>query len=283
MREKSEELRTRFRIDKIRRIVDSFYESLPHPHDFHPSVADICWIPEVQKTIINGTDEKFEACEADTRARLPKLSATLLEERRNFFLTLLPQDSPTVKHLSLATTMFDCEKCVGRGMRIEKTLSHTCKSHGWDCPGEMRFKNLPSKHIAKVFYDEARLPWDSGYSEYRYSEGLSNLAREIVLECGEDPDTITTKEMNKKHLRFVCFRENGAITVLSWDRVLYSRFNRTASPCRFLQPCELPEYQPDPMKYGPHRRDWGCLRCWGIDSNWRHVRFRDLKGHLGIS
>ena len=53
------------------------------------------------------------------------------------------------------------------------------------------------------------------YSEYKYSEKHSHLVREIVLECGEDPDTITTKEMNKKDLRFARFQLNGRIKVLS--------------------------------------------------------------------
>ena len=280
MRIKSEEVRTRSRIDKIRRIIDSFYGSLPHHHDFRPSVADICWIPEMQKTIISGTDEEFEACEADTRARLPELSATWLEERRNFFVALLPQDSPTVEHLSLTTTIFDCKKCWDKGMRIEKALSHTCECWGWEHLDERHFKKIPSKHIAKVFYDEARSPWDSGYSEYKYSEKRSHLVREIVLECGEDPDTITTKEMNKRHLRLACFQPNGMIKVLSWYEVLNSRAAGFSTPCRFLQPYELPEYTPDPATDREGRYQWGCLRCWRVDPGWRRRRFDHLKGHL---
>ena len=167
-------------------------------------------------------------------------------------------------------------------MRIDKALSHTCRWF-WSPPWETRFKKLPGKHIAKVFHDEAHPPWDSGFSEYKYSERLSNLVRETVLECGEDPDTITTKEMNKKHLRFACFGKEGVITVLSWYGVLRSRDCQATAPCRFLQPYELPEYRPDPTTDGTHLEDWGCLRCWGVDSNWRHVRFNPLKGHLQTS
>ena len=280
MREKSEEVRTRSRIDKIRRIVDSFYGSLPHPHDFCLSVADICWIPEIQKTIIDGTDEEFEAREADTQARLPELSATWLEERRSFFLTLLPQDSPTVEDLSLATTIFDCEKCGDKGMHIGKAISRTCERWGWGHLDERHFKRIPSKHIAKVFFDEARSSWDSGYSEYKYSEKRSHLVREIVLECGEDPDTITTKEMNKKDLRFACFQPNGMVKVLSWYEVLDSRVAGDNTPCRFLQPYELAEYRPDPATDSDHHYQWGCLRCWRVNSNWRRRRIDPLKGHL---
>ena len=117
------------RIDRIGVVVDSFRFSLPHPRDFCPSEADLCWIPEVQKTIIGGTDEEFQDCEADLRSRIPELTAAWLEERRRFFLHLLPQDSPGLEHLSLVTTLFDCMRCDEFGMRIENALSHRCSDY----------------------------------------------------------------------------------------------------------------------------------------------------------
>ena len=163
--------------------------------------------------ISNGTDEEFEACEADIRSRIPELSATLLEERRQLFLALLPQDSPNVEHLSLATTMFDCMRCKKSGMRIEKALSHGCRRN--------RSKELKSmRPSARVIfeYEPTNSAWGPG-AEFKYSKHLSNLVREVVLKCGEDPDSITTKEMNKKHHRFACFHSTRGVTrvtVLSW-------------------------------------------------------------------
>ena len=119
----------------------------------------------MQKTIISGTDEEFEAHEADTQAQLPELSATWLEERRNFFLTLLPQDSPTIEDLLLVMTIFNCKKCKVKDMDIEKALSNTCTDWSLDNVDKRHSKKIPSKHIAKVFYDGACSPWDSGYSE----------------------------------------------------------------------------------------------------------------------
>ena len=203
MSKKSEEVRCWSRIGTIRRSVDSFYESLPHPRDFHPSVADVCWILEVLKIIISGTDEEFEACEADTGTRLSELAATWVEERRNLFLTLLSRDSPILEHLSLATTSLIARNAVIT-VNVSKKLFHIHAGAG-------------TGTFAKVFNDEARLPWDPGRSEYKYSEWLSNIVREIVLECGEDPDTIPTKEVIRKHLRF---GTNGLIEVLSWYQVV---------------------------------------------------------------
>lgn len=210
--------RYRFRIGKIGKIVESFRLSLPHPHDFSPSQADICWLPEVKKAIVDGTDKEFQDCKSDIRSRIPELSATWLEERRKFFLELLPQESPSLEHLSLATTLFDCTKCRKFGMHIEDALSHRCRLY-FGAEYTAKFSNITG---ANTFHHDVGAPWNSGVAEYRYSAELSAIAREIVLECGENPDTITTQEMNKKHHRFVRF-EGEAINVLSWLQAVSSK------------------------------------------------------------
>jgi len=219
MRRESERINAEFntarwrgRIAKVQKIVDSFRFSLPHPYDFSPSTADICWIQEVRKAIIDGTDEEFQDREADIQLRIPELSATWLEERRKVFLQLLPRKPPSLEHLSLATTLFDCLECHKFGIRIEEALSHRCRYHH-DNECREKFSSVDS---ANVFHYDVRAPWDSGLAKYRYSAQLSALVKEVVLECGENPDTITTKEMNRKHHRFACFGRDGTIRVLSW-------------------------------------------------------------------
>jgi len=221
MREESIRIRARLdagrcesRIGKIEAIADSFRLSLPHPHDFSPSSADVYWIPEVRKTIVDGTDEEFRECEADLRSRIPELSAAWLEKRQKVFLGLLPQDSPTLKHLSLATTLFDCVNCRTFGLRIEGALSHRCYHYDYGHEHRASFTNAAS---AGAFFMRARTPWDSGLAKYEYSAKLSALVREVVIQCGEDPDTITTKGMNRKHHRFARFgRRDGMIAVVNW-------------------------------------------------------------------
>jgi len=204
------------RIAAVERVVDSFRFSLPHPHNFSPSTADMCWIPEVQKAIIDGTDEEFQDCEADLRSRMPEISAVWLEERRRFFLQLLPQDSPNMEHLSLATTLFNCVKCDGFGMHIEDALSHYCRTCIYGSEYKANFSSVAS---ANAFHGT---PWDSRFAEYEYSAKLSAIARTVVVQCGENPDTITTREMNRKHHRFACFARDGTITVLNWLQVVSS-------------------------------------------------------------
>ena len=294
--------RCQSRIERVGTVFDSFRFSLPHPHDFCPSAADVRWIPEVRKAIIDGTDEEFQDCEADLRSRIPELSVSWLEERRKFFLQLLPQDSPSLEHLFLATTLFDCPHCRGSGLRIEGALSHSCYNYFYGREHRAGFANAAS---AGAFYNQAGNPWDSGIAKFQYSAELSVLVREVLIECGEDPDTITTQEMNRRHHRFACFGRDGAITVLNWSEAVswgpfatrsrglpashcqfeHKRRYPRDVPCRLLRPDELPEYVPQPKEQ--MGGVWGCLHCWGAGESearqWRCKWFIDIKDHLASS
>ena len=214
---KRNDARWRGRKATVERIVDSFRFSLPHLHDFAPSTPDICWIQEVRNTIVNGTDKEFQDREAEIRSRIPELSATWLEERRRFFLQLLPQNSPSPEHLFLAITLFDCMRCHSLGMRIEEATSPVCRLRY----GDERKAELPIINSTN-FFDNVGAPWDLGFAKYGYSTQLSAFVSEIVLECGENPDTVTTKEMNQKRYRYVCF-DAGQINVLNWLQAVSPR------------------------------------------------------------
>ena len=206
------------RVSQVMEIASSFRFSLPHPHDFYPSAADICWVPEVLKALVDGTDVEFQDCIADIRSRISELSAAWLEERRKVFLQLLPQGSPTVEHLLLATTLFDCVSCHKFGMRTEAALSHHCRF-----PYDHKFgANLSTAGSAQFYRHDVGSPWNSGLAEYKYSAALAAITREILLECGENPDTITTQEMNGKCHRFARFDTDGTIHVLNWAEAVSS-------------------------------------------------------------
>lgn len=224
MREKSRSVhvqltsaRCRSRVDQVKEIASSFRFSLPDPHDFSPSTADICWIPEVRKAVVDGTDEEFHDCIVDIRSKISELSAGWFEERINFFMRLLPQDPPTQGHLSLATTLIDCTRCRKVGMHIEEALSHHCCFH-YNDGFKAQFSNVTCAH---VYYSTVGSPWNSGLAEYRYSTELASLTRDLLLECGENPNTITVREMNRRNHRFVRF-DSSRITVLNWVEAVSS-------------------------------------------------------------
>jgi hypothetical protein len=148
--------------------------------------------------------------------------------------------------------------------------------------------------------------WNYGPAEFKYSAESAALAREIILECGEDPDVISTQEMNKKHHRFVCF--DRTIDVHNWSQVVshgadlpldgltphlclvqFDHKRRGAQGqyrYRLLRPDELPEYGPDPGNLWGSHWHWGCLRCWGTVSGrpeWYDKNFEKMKHHLASS
>lgn len=185
-------------------------------------------------------------------------------------------------------------------MRIEDAVSHCCRKHsrndGYGGEHRAGFSNAAS---AGRFYNLAGAPWDS--SKYEYSAGLSAVVRGVVVECGENPDTITTQEMNQKHHRFVSSGMPGIITVLNWSEAVGSRGNPSlddlTSPvprrqfehkryhkgilCRFLRPDEVPELVPEPEG---ERRIWACLRCWRVGEpdgdEWHRGPLSTVKDHL---
>jgi hypothetical protein len=95
-------------------------------------------------------------------------------------------------------------------MRLRAVLSHSCRYY------HVSKVEFPNKH---TFYSRAGSPWDPEASEFEYSADLSAVVRAIVLECGENPDTITVQEMNGKHHRFGHFGRD-TVSVLNWLQVV---------------------------------------------------------------
>ena len=204
------------RLEQVGEIVDTFRFSLPHPDDFHPSRADVCWRQEVREVIVDGTDQEFENCKLDIQSKISEWSATWLEERRKALLGVLPQASPTIEHLSLATTLFSCTTCSWRDsvhMHIDDALTHHCSHCEWSGGLQEMFPNQNSR---AVYRKTVGTPWNSGLGRYQYSANDAKLVRVVLLECGENPEIITTQEMNRKHHRFASFESDGKITVISW-------------------------------------------------------------------
>ena len=294
MRVEPRDERCKSRVAGVRKIVDSFRFSL-HPYDFSPSTADVCWIPNVREAILDGTDEEWQRCEADLPARIPELSAAWLEKRRKVFLGLLPHGSPNPEDLSLVTTLFDCTECSEFGMRIESAISHSCR---YDIGDKARSSGVDS---ARSLWKYTGTPWNSGLAKYRYSAELSAIARQIVLECGENPDTITIQEMNGSNHRFVRNEGDRMAYIINWVEAVSSvarlfdypmsdlgsrrqfehRRYRRSRLCRILRSDEFPEYEPQPEN---QRCAWCCLHCWRAGTTeWRRRTLGDIKDHLAQS
>jgi len=201
------------RINGMRMIIENYKRTL-HPHDFCPSLEDICRIPDTRRVIIYGTDEEFDTCAEEVTSGLPELSTQFLEERTAELSALLPFGDRPNDPLSLATAWFNCGPCHRTLMHGNDALEHQClRSRGpypGEAPGETTFDIcVPGQS------------WCSGTSRFTFSKVASAFARELILDCGEDPETITLGEMNSKLHRFA-FPEEGGFEAINWHETVSS-------------------------------------------------------------
>jgi hypothetical protein len=149
-------------------------------------------MPDVRATITEGSVEEFEALKTGLVDRLPLLSAEFKETRSTALLPLLPYESPSVEKLSLATTWFQCEHSWCPTLSHSSALVHNC------------FKRLYSEasESDRYYMDLVGRPWAlcRGTS---FSEKKAELAREMILAVGGDPETMTHEEMGDQGHRFV--------------------------------------------------------------------------------
>ena len=202
------------RVNRMEAIVDTYQRTLD-PHDFCPSMGDVCRIPDIRSVIIDGTDEEFDACAEEVTTGLPKLTSKFLEERTAKLLDLLPFNERPANVLSLATVWFACELCHYLWDGLD-TLMHQCLAPG-DWPSE--------ESIGESTFERRVLSqgWCAGASEFSFSWFASTIARGLVLDCGEDPENITLAELNSKFHRFV-LSKNGDLAAHSWRGTVSTGF-----------------------------------------------------------
>ena len=208
-------LKTRWwsRVFRIRRAVEEYQRTL-HPHDFSPSGVDVCRLPDIRKVILYGTDEEFNSCAEEVASGLPKLTSKFLEERTTKISAILPFDKRPDNILSLATAWFNCGKCPSLLIHGTDALKHECP-YVWRVPTE--------RQITEVTFDTNILHggWCAERSKFKFSEITSTIARRLILDCGEDPESITLTEINSKLHRFA-FSKISVILPCSWREAVGS-------------------------------------------------------------
>lgn len=191
------------RLEKMATIVKNYQRTLD-PHDFCPSIDDLCRFPDTRKVIVGGADEEFE----EVTSRFHELTSQILEERIAKLSALIPFSERPDNVLSLATVWFNCEPC--RPLLIHGTdaLKHEC-SH--------RRGNPDARPVGEVTFDAfvPRGGWCAETSKFTFSIAASTIARGLILDCGEDPESMAFVEMNSKLHRFV-FEEIDKLFAYSW-------------------------------------------------------------------
>jgi len=270
--DKASEARCTSRVKEMRAIISKYRRTL-HPHDFCPSMEDVGQIPDIRKATIEGTDEEFDACVKDISSELPKLTSRILEERTARVSAQLPFNERPDNALSLAKVWFS----YGPGP------FHSCLVDGTEA---LSHRNSfprgypPGRSIGEETFNLQTLGqrWWTKDSTLSFSEAASAVARRLILDCSEDPESITLAEMNSKFHRFV-FYESDKLVAHNWRETvrlcgyLSSRANyphahqldhKYRNPFAqhwFLGPVEYPEFVYDPDAYD-EVGSWNCLPCW---------------------
>jgi len=212
--DKALEARCISRVEEIRTIVRKYQRTL-NPHNFCPSMEDVWQVPEIRKVIIDGIDEEFNTC-AETLG-LPKLTSQILEERTARISALLPSNERSDNAHSLAATWFRCRSCYSY-MGGAGAVKHWCPI-GWELPSGKSTGVADSSRAL-------RLGWCPENFKFEFSEAASNIGRGLILNCGEDPEAITSAEMSSKLHRFVYY-EKAELVARNWEE--------TVSSGRFLE------------------------------------------------
>lgn len=211
------------RVTRVGTITEG-YRRTRDPHDFYPLLEDICRLPDMHRVIINGTDEEFDTCAEDVASRLPELTAQYLDERTVKISALLPFESQSGDAVSLATAWVKCGSCDSRPMHATDALKHYCP---------IQCSDSSEKPIAEATFDiyVPRRAWCGGATKLEFMIGLSRTARELALNCGEDPGSLTWAEINTKFHRLV--RHNGNYPVVyNWSEMVCPTGFTSVHRCR---------------------------------------------------
>ena len=202
------------RVNEVAAIVQKYRRTLG-PHDFCPWSQDICNIPDIRKVIIDGTDEEFNTCTEEVTSKLPKLTSQILEGRTAKLSVLLPFGDRPDNVLLLATAWFKCSLChLYPAIHGIDVLRHHCPLT-WSPPS--------GKSAGEAAFSSYALGrgWCAENSKFTFAKAESNVARELILDCGEDPESITLAEINSKFHRFV-FNENDELVAHNWEETVSS-------------------------------------------------------------
>ena len=148
--------------------------------------------------------------------RLPKFTSEILEERITMVSPPLPVNEQSDNLLSLTTARFSC------GLYYRHPI------HGTDVPSNRQCLILPSdppgKPIGEATLDlhtigTGLVPRISQVYIFGSRFNYYSRIEILILDCGEDPESITLAEINSK-LHWFVFYENGELAAHNWAEIV---------------------------------------------------------------
>ncbi|KAF9646073.1 hypothetical protein BDM02DRAFT_3189139 [Thelephora ganbajun] len=207
----SQEQRERLnaRVATLRVSIFAYKRSLHPTDDFIPLVSDVCWVPDILDTILNGDDESFVTLVEGLPDRLPQLSTEIYRRRAEQITSILPWEGAMLESLELATAWFTCWLC-NVALRHQEVFKHLCFR---TCPPEV---TRPQMQLLEFTGN----PWASPMEKLLFAEGISKAIRKVVLTCGGDPDKMTCHELDDIPCRIAWFQGVLSLQVIDWRQLV---------------------------------------------------------------
>ena len=176
----------------------------------------------------------------EVESQLPDLITSWKEETERFLITLIPRPSGKGKKkentlLELATSFFKCHWCT-EPISYPRILMHDCflrvndveqkagneeeeeeeeeaedseDDEVLDASGQREPRpprQITPDMVLSTLSGVYSLGMYAGNVGVTFDEEASNVARDIITVCGEDPNTVTHREMEEADVRLECLR-----------------------------------------------------------------------------
>lgn len=181
-----------------------------------PKILDIALTEPFKSFILSDSDEEstFVTDQEELEGALRSFADDWNESRNQFLASLLPdagdklntkgkaKAAPNSAVLNLATTFFQCPSCP-EPISYPRILAHECQLQS--CTANNR-RDTDPEDLTNFLNGIFTRPWFCESQELTFDQEVSDIARMIVQECGENPDEASPERMDEKDCRLECTR-----------------------------------------------------------------------------
>ena len=212
------------RLNSLAAVLKEIYPELrTTDSDLEPQFVDFAMMPEIREltdapSAILVTQEDFAKIKRElsilAELWVIKIQMQLSQVISNTFFE-------GSQSLFLATAFFDCTYCNRRAMQFPGVCAHECL---WP----RYYRGIETNDVAYLYQDVA---YAFGHCRTWTCQALvkspaSQRARKVIEACGENPDSISQGDMNRKDYRLCCktCSRDGVKLIMGWRAAVSRSF-----------------------------------------------------------
>lgn len=228
------------------------------PTDVVATAADICFVPDIKRIMMKGSDEEFTKFKATLLDRLPELSRECLEQRDRLLVDLVVKArKPSTAALADVVTESTSAETSADAPNLDKTDAPATPSPpSSKLPNPKELLRLAtswfkcSAQCGLIDYDRTNAhgclfyqrgqqnaatnayinqmgvqPWNLGRDGLSYSVAAAELATKLIQACGKDPSVTTMEEMDELNPRVAHLHKDNVV-VTTWRKTARLDFSR---------------------------------------------------------